>query len=872
MSIGRVVWIDYTTHESLGLVARLSCRMESGERRDCYVTDIEPWFFAPSEEEVPDSDHIVRVEDGYESIFNSSVSKIIVDHPYAVSGVRDYPNLSSHFSETFEGDIPLYRKLSIVDGLSGHIVLPEKQEEGIEVISYNDIVTDSGDVEPVESRVLIADIEVKVSDEESFNDTVENGSQPIICISTYDTFEDEYHLFYYDKHDSLHEPSQIREFIVDHWDSGEESDVDISLHIADSEEEMMVEFIEYVRDISPDLFTGYNFVSFDAEYIINRCGVLDDVSLANASPFGSLDWTRNPRMKICGIPTWDMMKMYAEKFTYGEWRSKSLDYVANEELDAGKVEDVNINQAWEDNPEKLLAYNLIDTQLCKLLNEQSGLYAFYYDLAEQCSVPIVDVMYEKRLIDGYLISRRGSDEILPTAEEAEIPNAGGYVLDPIDGRKEDIGAIDLASLYPSCILQFNLSSETIAEEPKEFDEYVKIPHVPEPKNVSDEIREEDIEWDWLYASLDEEGLIPRNIKKLFKERDYAKEQRSQYEKGTRGYERWNRTQRSIKEVMNSFYGNSGSPYWRLSRKELAEAITSTARYALWKGIDYARKNDIPLVYGDTDSILFSLEEDEIKEQVDELEGIASDINSHMSTVADDIDIEGEHPYLTGDLHGTKRTTLKYDAEYVYETFMQLGRKKRYCGSIKWEEGTTFDEPDTKISGFEFQRSDSMRITAELQEQIIEMILAGDGFDEVSEYIQSVIDRIDTDSDNVKDFALPGSINKPLEEYPNRQIPRACLWSNEYLDKEFGDGDDPFVYLVNSTPGGLPKTDVLALEWNDEIPDGFELDKEAIIERAIRKPISSIIEEMGWTFDEIRSGRHVDESAIDLSGDGSNPFT
>jgi len=182
-------------------------------------------------------------------------------------------------------------------------------------------------------------------------------------------------------------------------------------------------------------------------------------------------------------------------------------------------------------------------------------------------------------------------------------------------------------------------------------------------------------------------------------------------------------------------------------------------------------------------------------------------------------------------------------------------------------GTFYDEPKISISGFENARSDSPEITAELQEEIIEMILTDASFDEVSDYIQGIISEIDASNKDVNKFALPGSINKALEDYPNRQIPRASMYSNEHLDYDFGEGDDPFVYLVNETPPQHPNTDVVAFEWNEEIPEGFELDKEAIIERGIKKPIDTIINEAGWTFDEIRSGKKT--KSMDFGG--GNPF-
>jgi DNA polymerase elongation subunit (family B) len=268
--------------------------------------------------------------------------------------------------------------------------------------------------------------------------------------------------------------------------------------------------------------------------------------------------------------------------------------------------------------------------------------------------------------------------------------------------------------------------------------------------------------------------------------------------------------------------------------------------------------------------MVKLTEDSIESQVEELKSVSSEMDSDASSILSDCGYEKKHPYLVdSDLHGDEYTCMKWEAEKV-GVHLQLGKKKRYAQLIKWEEGTFYDEANVSISGFENQRSDSMSVTADLQEDIIEMILTDATFQDVSQYIQDIISQIDRGHEEVRKFALPGSINKDLEDYPNRQVPRACMWSNEHLGYEFGEGDDPFVYLVSDTPAGLPQTDVVAFEWNEEIPEGFELDKEAIIKRGIRKPIEPIIQEMGWEWKEVRSGAKT--QTMDLSTSGANPFS
>jgi DNA polymerase elongation subunit (family B) len=877
MSVGRVVWTDYVVDEELGVLVRLSARMEDDTKFNGYVKGTEPYVFAPEDEEVPDKDYIRYTESGYESLFDHDLQRIVTDTPKQAGGLTD------EFSWSGEGDVPYYRRVAIHDGLSGYINIPEteKEYEGLPLVDIDDIDVEPGFDEVIEPRISIADIEVHVPEEDSFDEMTENGSEPINVICSYDTLEEKYSVFYYDKYDNL-DYEDIRPNIKEQLEGTmyQYAEANIEINSAESELHMLHAFIDYVSDRGFDLISGWNFTDFDYEYIINRMETLNDedenIHPSWLSPFDSSGYSSNKQMKIRGLPSFDMMEGFCDKLTFSNWRSKSLEYVSNVELGIGKIDDVDINEDWKNEPSKLIAYNIVDVILTVALDETNGIHNFFYEMADASSIPVYDTFFEKRLVDGYVMSRRGDDEVLPTADKSElVENAGGYVDNAADGRFRGIGVSDLKSLYPSDMITWNISTETVAETPEEFDDYVKIPKVPEPKDVEGNIEEDQIEWDWLYASLDEEGLIPRTLKKLFKKRNREKEKMYEAEPGSAEHDRWDRKQGSTKVIMNSFYGNASSQYWRLSNQYLGDAVTSAARYTLWKGRKSVEDMGYKTVYGDTDSHFIQLTEDSVKKQVEELERVSLKMDEDASTIFDDI-IESNdesklfnHPFLKdSDLHGDNKTCMKWEPEKVYAVWMQLGKKKRYAGNIDWKEGTFYEEPNISISGFENQRSDSMEVTAELQKEVIEKILTDASFEEVSEYIQSIIEQIDTDNPDVKKFALPGSINKDLQDYPNRQVPRASMYSNEHLDYQFGEGDSPFVYMVKETPPGLPNTDVVAFEWDEEIPEGFVLDKEAIVERGIKKPIDTIINEAGWTFDEIRSGKKT--KSMDFGG--GNPFS
>jgi DNA polymerase elongation subunit (family B) len=864
--IGRVTWTDYTEHESLGVLVRLSARLKNGRKFNGYVQGTEPYIFVPENESVPNYSYVDYVEKGYESLFDEPLQKVVTKTPKQAGGLTD------EFSWSGEGDVPYYRRVAIHDGLSGYIELPDTEETYRDkpLVHIDDINVDPDFDEVIEPRIGISDIEVHVG-EDSFDEMKHNGTEAINVICTYDTHAEDYSVFYYDKYDNL-DPSNIRPKLEEQMDgtslegNGESS---VDLFSADSEIEMLNSFVDFVNERGFDIISGWNFTDFDYRYIRNRMKTLhsegENVHYSWLSPFNTSSSSRNSQMKICGLPSFDMMEAFCDKMTFHKWRSQSLEYVSNEELGVGKIGDVDINENWKNDPSKLIAYNIVDVILTVALDKANDIHNFFYELADVSSIPVYDTFYEKRLVDGYVMSRRSNKEVLPTANETEeIGNAGGYVADPVDGRFRKVGVADLKSLYPSAMITWNISTETVAPTPDEFDEYVKIPHVPEPKNVEGKIKEDQIDWDWLYASLDKEGIIPRTLKKLFKKRNREKSRMYEAEEGSAEEAKWNRKQGSTKVIMNSFYGNSSSPYWRLANKYLGDAVTSTARYTLWTGRQSVEDAGYDAIYGDTDSHFIQLKSSSIEEQVEELEEISAKMDEDASDIFKDIHPKYEdgmkHPFLIdSDLHGDEKTCMMWEPEKIYEVWMQLGKKKRYAGNLGWKEGEFYSEPKISITGFENQRSDSMEITAELQKNVIRMILTDADFAEVSDYIQSKISGIDEYSDDVKKFALPKTVNKDtIYDYDNSIIRRSVVYSNEELGYEFLEGDDPFVYYVEKTPPGLPETDVVAFEWHEEIPEGFSLDEEAIIERGIKKPIDTIIKEVGWEFEELRSGREMQE--------------
>lgn len=888
------------------VIVWLTGRAESGKRVHKEIEGTLPYAFIPKDYDVPDESYIVSVDDvspdstHYEGYDGMPLRKITVKLPKHINNRGSDPCLTDHIPKEFlyEGDIPYDRRVGVDYGLSGYIRAPKGDR-----VHISDIETqiDPSDVPNIEPRVMMCDIEAhppNLSGNREFQDFVDEASQPITAITTYDSYTEEYLAVVLDREDLVN-PGEIRGYLEDHWEDHELAEeytqADMRLVQCENEESVLTTFIKEVEDKRPDVISGWNWIDFDHEYIINRLkrDEFSDITEHRLSDIGTVGGYKTAQM-IDGLPGFDMMGAYCDKMTFSNWRSKSLDYVSNEVLEIGKVEDMNIGQEYKSNRSRFLAYNIIDTQLLVAMDERNGIHEFFYQLADLSSVQIYDTFSEMRLMDGFILARREPDEILPSAEDKQLGTiAGGLVLTPSNGVNEWVAVLDLKSLYPSIFITLNVSEETLTKVPGEANFHA--PAMPESEDdVGGEITQSDISWDLdedvaMGLKTDHEGILPKYLKLLFTERASFKSKRNSFDPDNPQYEVFDNKQAAVKVVMNAFYGASQNRYNRFSNPisgddGVGSTITAGGRYVLWRGSEIMREMGYTVKYGDTDSVMIQLadtsEDVTPREVLERGMEVEEELNQKMDDVADEFGIGEKHPYLKdADLHGNDRHCLHWEFEKLYRRFLQAGTKKRYAGLPVWKEGKWYvddpDDPDGSIegvdpdiTGFEAKRSDVPEIAAEVQEDVIKQVLGGAGFDEVGSYISNVVDDIENLNLPIHEIANPGVLNKDLKDYGNTPTARACRYSNRVFDHEWREGDDPWVYYIKSTPPMVDNTDVIALEWGEEIPEDFEVDTGKIIQKRIKKPLEPVLGETGWTFDELKTGRQMETPDTESIG---NPF-
>jgi len=806
------------------------------------VYDFEPYFYAPIEnvddQRIASYDGLVdyRETDAegepFESIRGERLAKIVGRTPRDVGQIRDD-------FDHYEADILFPNRLLIDKDIESGVRVPERRDgDGTIRIPHQEVEAVDANATP---RVNTFDIEV-----DDRNGFPEDGDETIVCLTSHDSYDDQYINWLYQSPVGVDGPAALEAY------DPIEADIDAEVRVFDSEPEMLDAFIEYIEETNPDLLTGWNFADFDAPYFLDRVEELAgsnhdyDLEIDRLSRVNEVwrsDWN-GPDIK--GRVVFDLLRAYkSTQFT--ELESYRLDAVGEMELDVGKERYTgDIGDLWEDDPERLLEYNLRDVELCVELDRKQDIIAFWDEARKLVGCKIEDAPTAGDAVDMYVLHKAYGEFALPSKGQQEATDEfeGGAVFDPITGVRENVSVLDLKSLYPMSMTTINASPETKVDPDAYDGETYRTPS-------------------GVHFRKEPDGIIREMVDELLSEREEKKALRNDNDPGSEDYERYDRQQAAVKVIMNSLYGVFGWDRFRLYDRAMSAGVTSTNREVISFTEQAANELDKEVIYGDTDSVMLELGGDTPKDEAIER---SFEIEEHINGRYD----EFAQSELNADAH-----RFQIEFEKLYRRFFQAGKKKRYAGHIIWSEGKDVDDID--ITGFEYQRSDIAPITKEVQLRVIEMIVHGEDLDDVKDYVHDVIEDFQNGEASLDDIGIPGGIGKKLDNYDTdtAQV-RGAKYANLLLDTNFASGSKPKrVYLEKVHPEffrrkeealGLDPAedvlygefkrdpDVICFEYADQVPDAFEVDWDKMLDKTLKGPIARVLEALDISWEEVKSGQ------------------
>lgn len=309
---------------------------------------------------------------------------------------------------------------------------------------------------------------------------------------------------------------------------------DIQFEKFDSEAALLLRFVKLWTYDYPDVVTGWNTEFFDIPYLINRITkVLGEEKAKSLSPWGHLKKDTvekfgkpQQRWDIIGVEAIDMLAAFKKfGYKYGPQESYKLDHIAYVVLKEQKVdysEYGSLSDLYEKNPQLYLDYSLKDTYLIQRMEDEAALIALVAQIAFGAGINFGESFGTVVIWESILYRWQMSRSIVPPIKTGPGDDlgelVGGYVKDPVMGFSDWVVSLDLNSLYPHLMLQYNMSPETYISDDRV---YCTPEMVLEGKfSNEDELKARCA--NGVAFRKDKKGMIPTIIEEYYAERATVK--------------------------------------------------------------------------------------------------------------------------------------------------------------------------------------------------------------------------------------------------------------------------------------------------------------------------------------------------------------
>ena len=755
------------------------------------IEDFKPYFYVlKSEIEIAKKiKKIIKIEEGYKSLFNEDVIKVYTNLQ------KDVWEIIKEFSKTYEADI----------NLSNRWLIDSEQ-------NFGDL-----------PLFLFYDIEIITPNNEFPNP--ETAEFPITSITFTTNLKDKYVTIYLGKENKKEEIKRINRIT-----KKEEPWIKISV----INEKLLFEvFLKYVKKIDPDGISGWNTDFFDTPYIINR---MNNIGLnANiVSPLNKAFVPKNVKRIatgnieksvpiIKGINIFDLLIPF-KKMNIGELESNALGNVGKKVLGIDKIKyKGTLKELYENNLDEFLNYNCCDVELVKEIDKKLRIIKYFFELSKFIGCKIGDTMSNSRMGDIYVLRyNKHTRKVALPSKSPTVPQTfeGAKVFPPEKGLLKNVIVLDLKRIYPSIIISCNLSPETYLEE----------------NSVEDKSNYIQIGNGLLFKK--EIGFSTEVLKKLFQIRDEKKKVKEQFSRENPEWEVAKREEQFVKDLINSYYGLLSYKGFRLYVPNVGATVTYMGRKIISWSKEKLEEKGYKIVYGDTDSLFVQAKEESTEFIIDE----GYNLSEYLTESYNDF----------SKMHNIDKHYFQIEFEKTYKNIFFFGKKKKYAGILNFFVGKNMYKGGELVNllemkGMESVRSDSSLFTKIMLKELIEKILREETEIEIKKYVNEKKEEIR--KINLDFIGIPKGINQELEEYKTiSAFIRACRYSNKFLGKNYQKGSKPKMMYIKKVANKYDNTDVLAFDDPEDIPVGFEVDYRVMYEKLIKMKIERIFECLNWKYD------------------------
>jgi DNA polymerase elongation subunit (family B) len=382
--------------------------------------------------------------------------------------------------------------------------------------------------------------------------------------------------------------------------------------------------------------------------------------------------------------------------------------------------------------------------------------------------------------NNYLIpARKREPEEFKSAATLLLADRGGLIFQPVMGYHEEVAELDFVSMYPTIMVEHNVSPETVNCRCCRND------RVPELHYTICERRE---------------GIVPATLRTVVQKRAMYKGEKKRLKR--LGDERWklfDRRQNALKWMLVTCFGYLGYKNARFGRIEAHESVNAFSRDAILQAKEIAERHGYRFLHAIVDCMW--LKKDGATEA--DYEALAREVST---SVGINISLEGIYTWLL--FPASKMDPL-------------IPTANRYVG---W-----YQNNEIKIRGIEIRRRDTPVFIKRLQGEMLQLFGSARTVAELERLIPAAllkareqIDLLRSGNADPLDLVIRRHISREAEEYANRSANALVAQALEEAGVHLEPGEMIEYILVDATGKRNPaKAKPVALYAHD---DGYDIDK------------------------------------------------
>ena len=572
------------------------------------------------------------------------------------------------------------------------------------------------------------------------------------------------------------------------------------IRVVRSEEDLLHQMLDELENA--DIISGWNSEFYDIPYIAERLLLLGGERLLRkldhlgappprkemVSKFG----TEEPVYSLGGKTHLDYKALF-QKFTFDGHTSYALGNILQEEVGLGKIEyEGTLEKLYNDDFELFTVYNFRDVDGLVQLDQKRKFIALANQMAHESTVLFGSVLGTVAYVET-AITNHAHNKLKKIVHDKNIQEhdkvEGAIVMTPKIGLHENVGSVDINSLYPNTIRTLNISPEKIVGQftAKEHAWRAIMAESDERLAFIFEDGSQEVltaaEWRELlltekfavsaYGTVFDQscgnGVVADILGYWYSERKRLQAEKKKYGKlaeketdpGKKAEylaleEHYDLLQLTKKISMNSLYGALLNQAFRFGDERMGASVTASGRQIttfmienigevltgelipLKKETKLDKKGKLQhlytcdseaIIYGDTDSCYFKcLGATNIEEAIEIADLTAQEVNSRFP--------------------GFIRNAFL--CQPGYDTLIQAGReivgsrgifqaKKKYMIKVIDKEGKRVNE--LKSMGSEIKKSDTPKIIQIFLKDTVNQILDGVDYDDVATFVNNERKRI-----------------------------------------------------------------------------------------------------------------------------------